>query len=954
MKKLFLFLTLLFLTKFVFAQIPETISYQAIIRDLNGALVSQRDMEVELSILQGSESGTEVYRENHFKKSNSNGLVTLNIGSGQAMYNSFSSIDWSQGHYFIETSVKFEEESVKSLAQLSSVPFALQSKDALTVNGLNVETAVPLGAIFTDTQNGSEVKLAQAFDFDGDQNNEKTVEEALLKLHEMIHEIQGSIEKSTDKRILTTEISPNHNNGPCVAFHHDLEQNLVNFITGTEGLSSNQEDGSCSYIYEDNSFSTSNYRKIDINFLRQTSNHNEAISTSLIHTEKSGYEQPVLCQDLVTKQWGNEYVLEGNRVCVFGNYIDESESMNQNTRSNYQYFKLNTVKFIDDHKPGEEGEKYYRKTKNKQSYCAILNAENINFLGMYHSANGTCRVVTKDLSEQVLKKDFFVYELPKHLNKIWENIHYKLNEHVTNLNSNLHDLTEDEQDDFIKLYLKNMLQDNSVDANVKLQVMKIILDDKKLISLPEKQLENTKRLLALPPSMLTKTHKMNNAGLVLGTGATTGLIASTLPVKIAEGIVFPELEGTLVTVSAISYLLGYLTEETEKNKINTNYENQEKQIHSLISELEEISDEYIKEIREQNLNHLDSLIEELKKYGVTEKERSSIKNEISYYLNNDFNKDIESLQNCISKQELNKLINELTEEITVENFVEEFLGATDDITSEELKQMDESDKLHSFIKIFWEKNEEIHSHRRILEDYTKKKDDSDSGGKTNYDSLTYFKNSDPVDGGIVARKTKSKKIACSCCCDSILIEANTDFGLKNLHQTMKNGEFDDVNLSTRILIACKKSKLSARIWGKVTDKYIKLSEMEIMNEAGFGFEFDVKILPFFAIKIGVGGDGNGFVHNEPEKVKVVPYLPSLLKLASFSNQLFPAWIGVSSLLNEILFFSFPNKTNEDSIDGYIAFDVFLEESNYIPGEYNTSYKIRTYLDYPPKNALGGI
>ena len=91
------------ITATTFAQVPESMSYQAIVRDSGGNLVSNLPVGMQISILQGSSSGTVVYAENHTESTNVNGLVTLEIGLGTATTGTFAIIDWAAGPYFIKT-----------------------------------------------------------------------------------------------------------------------------------------------------------------------------------------------------------------------------------------------------------------------------------------------------------------------------------------------------------------------------------------------------------------------------------------------------------------------------------------------------------------------------------------------------------------------------------------------------------------------------------------------------------------------------------------------------------------------------------------------------------------------------------------------------------------------------------------------------------------------------------
>ncbi len=105
MKRIFSIGVLLLLTIRVFAQAPDKLSYQAVIRDAGSILVTNKAIGMRVTILQGSETGTEVYKEiyNPNPQTNGNGLVTLEIGSGIPVTGSFAEIDWADGSCFIKT-----------------------------------------------------------------------------------------------------------------------------------------------------------------------------------------------------------------------------------------------------------------------------------------------------------------------------------------------------------------------------------------------------------------------------------------------------------------------------------------------------------------------------------------------------------------------------------------------------------------------------------------------------------------------------------------------------------------------------------------------------------------------------------------------------------------------------------------------------------------------------------
>ena len=111
-----------------FAQAPQKMSYQAVIRDGANALVANQTVGMQVSILQGSASGTAVYVETHSAATNTNGLVSIEIGGGTVTVGSFAAIDWANGPYFIKTETDpagGTNYTITGTTQLLSVPYAM-------------------------------------------------------------------------------------------------------------------------------------------------------------------------------------------------------------------------------------------------------------------------------------------------------------------------------------------------------------------------------------------------------------------------------------------------------------------------------------------------------------------------------------------------------------------------------------------------------------------------------------------------------------------------------------------------------------------------------------------------------------------------------------------------------------------------------------------------------------
>ena len=133
MKKLFTLLVIMALTISVFAQAPQKMSYQAVIRNSSGQLVTNHVVGMRISILQGSTTGTPVYVETQTPTTNANGLATIEVGGGTVITGTFVGINWSSGTYFIKTETDpagGTSYTITGANQILSVPYALYSKAA--------------------------------------------------------------------------------------------------------------------------------------------------------------------------------------------------------------------------------------------------------------------------------------------------------------------------------------------------------------------------------------------------------------------------------------------------------------------------------------------------------------------------------------------------------------------------------------------------------------------------------------------------------------------------------------------------------------------------------------------------------------------------------------------------------------------------------------------------------
>lgn len=143
MKRIFSLLIVVIIALSSWAQAPQKMSYQAVVRNASNNPVISSAVGMKISILQGSASGTVVYAETQTATTNANGLVSLEIGTGTLVSGNFATIDWSAGTYFIKTETDptgGTSYTISGTSQLMSVPYALHAKTAESITGTITET----------------------------------------------------------------------------------------------------------------------------------------------------------------------------------------------------------------------------------------------------------------------------------------------------------------------------------------------------------------------------------------------------------------------------------------------------------------------------------------------------------------------------------------------------------------------------------------------------------------------------------------------------------------------------------------------------------------------------------------------------------------------------------------------------------------------------------------------
>lgn len=112
----------------IFAQAPNAFNYQGIARDLTGNPILNRNIGIRVSILQGTITGTEAYKELHLISTSNTGLFNIQIGNGTPANGTIGSISWGEGPFFLKIEMDENGGSNYKLIgtnQLLSVPYAL-------------------------------------------------------------------------------------------------------------------------------------------------------------------------------------------------------------------------------------------------------------------------------------------------------------------------------------------------------------------------------------------------------------------------------------------------------------------------------------------------------------------------------------------------------------------------------------------------------------------------------------------------------------------------------------------------------------------------------------------------------------------------------------------------------------------------------------------------------------
>jgi uncharacterized protein (TIGR02145 family) len=140
MKKALIFFTFafcIFTFDFAKAQSPQGTSYQAVIRNSSGVLISNRTVTLRFSIHDSAAAGPVVYQETQTPVTTAQGLVNCNVGMGSPVSALFSNINWGNKSKFLQVELDVNGGTAYTdmgTTQLMSVPYSLYANASNTAN----------------------------------------------------------------------------------------------------------------------------------------------------------------------------------------------------------------------------------------------------------------------------------------------------------------------------------------------------------------------------------------------------------------------------------------------------------------------------------------------------------------------------------------------------------------------------------------------------------------------------------------------------------------------------------------------------------------------------------------------------------------------------------------------------------------------------------------------------
>ena len=136
MKKIFIQTMLLFfIGSATMAQAPGIFNYQGVARNEVGNALSAKNINLKLTVREGSATGAQVYSETRLVTTNTYGLFNVQIGStgASSVVGTVTGVNWAAGNKFLQVEMDVNGGNnfvTMGASQLASVPYALNAAGA--------------------------------------------------------------------------------------------------------------------------------------------------------------------------------------------------------------------------------------------------------------------------------------------------------------------------------------------------------------------------------------------------------------------------------------------------------------------------------------------------------------------------------------------------------------------------------------------------------------------------------------------------------------------------------------------------------------------------------------------------------------------------------------------------------------------------------------------------------
>jgi phage-related tail fiber protein len=150
MKKLLLLIYFVLGLVIIKAQIPNNFKYQAVVRDATGNLLSNKQVSLQISILQGADDGPSVYSEVFKYATNEYGIIAVNIGTGITVQGVFTNINWGANSYYMRVGIDITGEEnfeFMGVSQILAVPYSLYALNVLNKDDADADPSNELQTI---------------------------------------------------------------------------------------------------------------------------------------------------------------------------------------------------------------------------------------------------------------------------------------------------------------------------------------------------------------------------------------------------------------------------------------------------------------------------------------------------------------------------------------------------------------------------------------------------------------------------------------------------------------------------------------------------------------------------------------------------------------------------------------------------------------------------------------